>query len=55
MEIKLYDKVLLNTEETAYIVEILKQGADYIADIDRIDGSTDTEFLTQDKIQKVLK
>lgn len=38
MEVSLYDKVLLTTGETAYIVEIYEPGNAYEADIDRKDG-----------------
>lgn len=55
MEIKQYDKVLLTSGETASIVEILAEGKDYIADIDREDGSIDTEFLYQKDIESIVK
>ena len=38
MEVSLYDKVLLTTGKTAYIVEIYEPGNAYEADIDRKDG-----------------
>ena len=43
MDIKLYDKVRLKTGETASIVEIYEIGVAYEADIDRMDGSIDTD------------
>ena len=51
--IKLYDKVLLKTGETASIVEVLKDGKTYVADIDKSDG-TDTDFIYADQIESVL-
>lgn len=55
MFIKEFDKVLLKGGETAYIVEILEQGEMYIGDIDKKDGETDTDFIKQEQIEKVLR
>lgn len=44
---KLYDKIVLKTGETAYIVEILEVGKAYLVDVDHADGSISTEFATQ--------
>lgn len=52
--LKLYDKVLLKTGETAYIVEIYEQGVAYEADIDKEDGSIDTDTIYSKNIEKVI-
>ena len=51
----MFDKVLLKTGETAYIVEIYEQGVAYEADIDRADGTTETDTIKHADIKKVLK
>ena len=43
MEIKEFDKVLLKTGETAYVV-----------DVDKIDGDIETTIVEQNDIEKVL-
>lgn len=48
------DKVLLKSGETAYIVEIYEHGVAYEADIDRKDGTIDTETISHDDIEKVV-
>lgn len=53
MEIKEYDTVLLKNGEKAQIVEILKEGAAFIADIEK-DGDYDNDIITIDDISKVL-
>ena len=55
MEIEMFDKVLLKTGETAYIVEIYEQGVAYEADIDKADGTTETDTIQCTDIEKVLK
>ena len=50
----MFDKVLLKTGETAYIVEIYKQGEDYEADIDKKDGSIETEPIKYSDIVKII-
>lgn len=50
MNIKLYDKVRLRTGETASIVEIYEPGVAYEADIDRADGSIETDTIKQEDI-----
>ena len=52
--IKLYDKVLLKSGETAFIVEIYEQGVAYEADIER-DGITITDTIKQEDIQTIIK
>ncbi len=49
--LKLFDKVLLKTGETAYIVDVLEHS--YVCDIERTSG-TDTDFVDPDDIAKVL-
>lgn len=51
---KLYDKVLLKTGETAYIVDVYEPGKAYEADIDRKNGDTETDTIYQDEIEKVV-
>lgn len=53
INIKQYDKVLLQSGEYAYIVEILDQGKVYIADIDKDDGETYTETVYQKDIKSI--
>lgn len=53
MQIKQYDKVLLKTGLTAFIVEIFEQGKAYLADIEYQTG-TETEDISHDDIQQVL-
>ena len=55
MEIEMFDKVLLKTGETAYIIEIYEQGVAYEADIDRADGTIETDTIQCTDIEKVLK
>lgn len=55
MKIQEFDRVLLKSGETAYIVEIYEQGVAYEADIDKVEGSVSTEFIKQEDIQKVIK
>ncbi len=49
--LKLFDKVLLKTGETAYIVDVLEHS--YVCDIEKASG-TDTDFVDPDDIAKVL-
>lgn len=51
--INLYDKVLLKSGETAFIVEIYDQGVAYEADIER-DGDTVTDTIRQSDIDKII-
>ncbi len=50
-ELKLFDKILLKTGETAYIVDALPHS--YVCDIDKAAG-TDTDFVYPDEIERVL-
>lgn len=52
--IELYDKVILKSGETAYIVEIYEQGEAYEADIER-DGEIVTDTIRHDEIGKIEK
>ncbi|WP_037325611.1 hypothetical protein [Anaerovibrio sp. RM50] len=52
--IKLYDRVLLKTGETASIAEIYEQGKVYEADIDKEDGDIETDTISQEDIVKVV-
>lgn len=55
MEIDMYDKVILKTGQTAYIVEIYKNGEAYEADIDMPDGSIFTDTIWPKDIERVVK
>lgn len=52
---KQYCTIRLKSKEFAVIVEILEDGKAYIADVDHSDGSTTTEFITQEQIDDVIK
>ena len=54
MKIDLYDKGQLKTGETASIVELWEDGKAYEVDIDRDDGSIETDTIFIGDIQKVL-
>lgn len=54
MKIEEFDKVRLRSGLTAYVVEILGNGAAFLADIDYEDG-TKTEFIHPEDIAEVLK
>lgn len=54
LKLKLFDKVLLKTGETAYIVEVYNSGEAYEMDIDKQDGSIKTDTVWPDQIQKKL-
>jgi len=51
---KLYDKVLLKSGETAYIVEVYEPGIAYEADIDKNDGDTETDTIYQQDIVRIV-
>lgn len=51
---KMYDKVLLKTGESAFIVEIYEPGIAYEADINKADGDTITDTIKQADIVKIL-
>lgn len=55
MALEMFDKILLKTGEVAYIVEILKDGEAYIADIDKHSGWTETETVLPNEIERVLR
>ena len=54
MEIRMYDRVLLKNGLEASIVEILGDGACFIADIDT-DHGTETDSVYPEDIEKVLE
>jgi len=54
MKIEQYDKVLLKDGDYAYIVEIFGDGALFIGDIDRADG-TETDWIKPEDIKEVIK
>ena len=53
MKIQMFDKVLLKSGNTAYIVEIFDGGQSFIADID-IDEDTITDYIKLDDIEEVI-
>ena len=55
MVISEFDKVLLKTGETAYIADVLKAGVAYVVDIDKADGSIETEIVEQKDIEYAFK
>ena len=57
MEIELYDVVLLKNGHKAQIVEVLKDGEMYVADVEEEDGwdEDDTIFVAPEEIEKNLK
>lgn len=52
--INLYDKVLLQSGETAFIVEIYEQGKAYEADINK-NGEIITDTILQNDIKQILE
>ena len=54
MKLEMFDKVLLKTGETAYIVEVYNSGEAYEMDIDKPDGSINTDTVWPDQIEKKL-
>ena len=54
MTLEMFDKVLLKTGETAYVVEIYDDGAAYEMDIDKPDGKVVTDTVWPEQIEKKL-
>lgn len=54
MKIEMYNKVLLKSGETAYVVEIYENGTAYEMDIDKLDGSIKTDTVWPEEIEKKL-
>lgn len=54
MRIELYDRVMLKTGETAFIVHIYEQGVAYEADVELPDGETETRTTKEDDILRVI-
>ena len=50
----MFDKVLLKTGETAYIVEIYDGGEAYEMDIDKQDGKIITDTVFPEQIERKL-
>lgn len=53
-KLKMFDKVLLTSGKTAYIVEVYDHGAAYEADIDQPDGSIQTDTVWPDQIKRKI-
>lgn len=54
MTIKEFDKVLLKTGEVGYVCDLLRPGIAYVVDIDKADGSIETEIVEHKDIEKVI-
>lgn len=54
MKLKEFDKVLLTSGLTAYIVEVYEHGKAYEADINMPDGSIKTDTIWPKDIQNML-
>lgn len=54
MKLEMFDKVLLKTGETAYIVEIFDDGTAYEMDINKKDGRIETDTIWSDQIERKL-
>lgn len=52
---EMFDKVLLKSGETAYIVEIFNDGEAYEMDITKKDGRMVTDTVWPDQIEKKLQ
>lgn len=52
MDLKMFDKVLLKTGETAFIVEIFDNGAAYEMDINKENGKIVTDTVWPEQIDK---
>ena len=52
MNLKMFDKVILKTGETAYVVDIYNDGEAYEMDIDKSDGSIITDTVKPEQIEK---
>ncbi len=55
MKIEEFDKVLLKSGEKAYIADVLKAGIAYVVDIDKDDGTIETEIIEAKDIIEVIK
>jgi len=55
MEVKLNDKVLLKSGETAHIIEIYKPGVSYEAVINKQYGENSTDMIRDEDIEMVIK
>lgn len=55
VKLNMFDKVLLKTGETAYVVEIYNSGEAYEMDIDKADGHTVTDTVWPEQIEKKLQ
>lgn len=54
MKLDMYDKVVLKSGETAYVVDIYEGGKAYEMDIDKKDGTTVTDTIWPDQIEKKM-
>lgn len=52
MKLKQYDKVILNSGEIAYIVEIFDNGKAFLADINKKTG-TETDWIKPEDIKEI--
>ena len=54
MIIKEFDKVLLKSGKTAYIADVIIADVAYVVDIDKSDGSIETEIIEYNDIERVV-
>ena len=54
MNLEMFDKVLLKTGETAFVVEIFDDGAAYEMDNNKKDGKIVTDTVWPNQIEKKL-
>ena len=55
MDVKLHDKVLLKSGETAHIVEIYKPGVSYEAVINKQYGDNTPDMIKHEDIEMVIE
>lgn len=53
MTIKQYDKIILNDNRTATVVEVLEDGVAYLADVDLPGPDWDTIEIRQEDIKSI--
>ena len=54
MKLEMFDKVLLKTGETAFVVEVFDNGKAYEMDINKKDGKILTDTIWPEQIEKKL-
>ena len=54
MTLKGFDKVRLKSGESAYIADVVKENAAFVVDIDKSDGTIETEIVEITDILEVI-